>query len=299
VRLTPGTALDVADNVLSRAETIWRAVRGSGHLYGAYVDAVRDTCPTLKQVFLSPDVSAGMQSTAYWQLMAIRSADPDSSIDRPLPKVMRTTGHRAVRDALITEILFQVQALEQARVELETLKKLAARPGLPVVYDTNMLNHWRQPDNILWRDVFRAAGQNVPHTRLIIPLRVIDELDRQKYGKGDLARKAATAIRFLERVLKDTQPGEPVRLRDGATLEIWVDTDDRSGDADLSILRSAMDLANLHRTTGVLVLTDDIGMRLRATQMGLKTFRLPEDHRKRGTALDEAPVQDGRQEETT
>lgn len=120
---------------------------------------------------------------------------------------------------------------------------------------------------------------------------VARHLDKQKYGQGDLARKAATAIRYLERVLKDSQPGEPVRLREGVTLEVWVDTDDRGGDVDLSILRSAADLDNLHQDTGARVLTDDIGMRLRAHQLGLKVVRLPEKHRKKGTALDEVPPQ--------
>lgn len=201
---------------------------------------------------------------------------------------------RALNQAFSTEIENQVKALEQARTELEDLKKLVARPGLPVVYDTNMLNHWQQPGDIRWRDVFKAQDEKVPLTRLVVPLRVIDELDKQKYGQGDLARKAATAIRYLERVLKDSQPGETVRLRDGATLEVWVDTDHRGGDADLSILRCAADLDNLHPATGARVLTDDIGMRLRAHQLGLKVVRLPEDHRKKGTALDDVPPeQDG------
>jgi predicted ribonuclease YlaK len=75
-------------------------------------------------------------------------------------------------------------------------------------------------------------------------------------------------------------------------LEVWVDTDDRSGDADLSILRCAGDLDNLHQDTGARLLTDDVGMRLRAQQIGLKLLRLPHDHRKRGTALDDVPAQD-------
>jgi predicted ribonuclease YlaK len=121
---------------------------------------------------------------------------------------------------------------------------------------------------------------------------VIDELDQQKYGQGDLAKKAATAIRYLERVLRASKPGQPVELRPDVTLEAWVDTDDRSGDADLLILRCAADLDNLHRDTGARVLTDDFGMRLRAQQMGLKVLRLPEDHRKKGTALDDVPSQE-------
>jgi hypothetical protein len=41
------------------------------------------------------------------------------------------------------------------------------------------------------------------------------------------------------------------------------------------------------------VLTDDYGMRLRAQQMGVKVLRLPQDHRKSGTALDDVPAQEG------
>lgn len=146
---------------------------------------------------------------------------------------------------------------------------------MPVVYNTNMLNHWRQPSDIRWHEVLKTQGEDATLARLVIPLQVIDELDRQKYGpkKSDLARKAATAIRFLERAFKDTSLGQAVRLHADATLEVWVD--------------------NLHPETGARVLTDDIGMRLRARarRMGLKVVRLPEDHRKKGTALDEAPQQ--------
>jgi predicted ribonuclease YlaK len=114
----------------------------------------------------------------------------------------------------------------------------------------------------------------------VVPLRVIDELDSQKYGQGQLAERAATAIRYLERALEGSHPGEPVELRQGVVLEVWVDGDDRGSDADLSILRCAADLNSLHPATGARVLTDDFGMRLRAQQMGLKSVRLPADHRK-------------------
>ncbi|MBT2368438.1 hypothetical protein J7E88_24715 [Streptomyces sp. ISL-10] len=187
---------------------------------------------------------------------------------------------RAENQALATEIENQVKALDQARTELEALKKLAARPGLPVVYDTNMLNHWRQPGDVLWRDVLKAQGETVRLTRLVIPLRVVDELNKQKYGQGELAKRATTAIRYLERVLQGSQPGDPVQLRQGATLEVWVNIDDRGDDADLAILRCAADLDNLHRDTGARVLTDDFGMRLRAQQVGLKVISLPQDHKK-------------------
>ncbi|MFJ9777915.1 PIN domain-containing protein [Kitasatospora sp. NPDC101157] len=170
-----------------------------------------------------------------------------------------------------------------------TSKELAQRPGLPVVYDTNMLNHWKQPDHVRWREVLKSEGIEAKLVRLIIPLRVIDELDRQKYGDGALAKKAATAVRYLERTLTGAAPGTPVDLRPGeASLEVWNDSDHRDSDADLAILRCATDIAALHPDADVHVLTDDTGMRLRAHHLGLATLRLPDDHRKKGTAMDTA-----------
>lgn len=288
MRLNPGVTLAQAEDALRSAETTWFNARGARDYYRAYTDAVYDTYPALKQAFANPDVASGLHSTAYWNLLRIGDAHTQHGLFTD-PDLAANVGRalRAENQALRTEIENQVQALARARTELDALKKLAARPGLPVVYDTNMLNHWRQPSDVLWRTLFKDQGEDIPLTRLVVPLLVIDELDRQKYGQGDLARKAATAIRFLERVLRDTQPGQPVKLREGAVLEVWVDTDDRGGDADLAILRCAADLANLHPDTSARVLTDDIGMRLRAQQLGIKVVRLPVSHRKKGTALDD------------
>lgn len=292
----PGITLDHAEDVLRRAETTWGNARSAQDLYRAYTDAVHDTYPKLGQVFVAPDIGNGLHSPAYWNLLSIgRGHAAHGLITDPDVAHNQMRALRAENQALATEIENQVKSLEQARAQFEELKKLAARPGLPVVYDTNMLNHWQQPGDIPWREVFKAEGDNVPLARLVIPLRVIDELDRQKYGESKLAYKAATAIRYLDRALEGSQPGQPVQLRrPEATLEVWLDTDDRGGDADLAILRCAADLDNLHRDSGARVLTDDVGMRLRAQQMGVKVLRLPEKHRKPGIALNDVPAQEGR-----
>lgn len=291
MKLTPATTLVHADHVLHQAETTWSNARGAQDLYRAYIDAVHDTYPALKQAFAASDIGAGLRSAAYWNLLPIGGARAELGVfSDPAVAANVSRAQRAENQALRTEIENQVKALARARVELEELKKLTARPGLPVVYDTNMLNHWRQPGDVLWREVFKAQGEDIPLTRLVIPLRVIVELDRQKYGQGDLARKAAIAIRYLERVLRDGQPGQPVQLRRDTTLEVWIDSNNRGDDADLAILHCAADLDNLHRDTGARVLTDDLNMRLRAQQMGLTVLRLPQDHRKKGTALDDEPL---------
>ena len=292
MRLAPGISLAHADKVLRAAEATWSDALGAQDVFRAYADAVHETYQALAKAFAAPDLAGGLRSTAYWNLLPIGAARAGTG-GFTTERIIADSQHRARRaenQALSTEIKNQLRALEQAHAELQALTDLAARPGLPVVYDTNMLNHWAQPGDIRWREVLRTSRESAVLARLVIPLRVIDELDRQKYGQGDLARKAATAIRYLERVLRDGKPGQPVRLRDDATLEVWAEADDRSGDADLSILRCAADLDNLHPDSGARVLTGDTGMRLRAWQMGLKTLQLPEDSRKKGAALDDAPA---------
>ncbi|MFJ3973412.1 PIN domain-containing protein [Streptomyces parvus] len=288
MRFHPGVTLAQADGALRTAEMTWGNVYGSAQgLWSAYISAVHDTCPGLKQAFAAPDIGAGLLSPAYWNLLAITS-QPSQGVQQgngPFEAMSAGRIQRGLNDAIKTELYSQIKVLQEARAELDALKQLAERPGLPVIYDTNMLNHFKQPGDIPWGDVLRAEGESVTQARLIVPLRVLDELDAQKYGQGDLAKKAATAIRYLERTLKDAAPGAQVKLRKDATLEVWVDTDDRGGDADLSILRCAADLDRLHPETGARVLTNDFGMRLRAQQMDLKGLCLPLEHRKEPNML--------------
>ncbi|MFD3405380.1 PIN domain-containing protein [Kribbella sp. NPDC058693] len=288
MRLNPGVSLVRADEVLRDAETTWGNVLSAQDFFPPYINAIDRTYSVLRQTFAVPDVADGLHSTAYWNLLSMRSANPRGGFIHP--DLMESVAHarHGETNALRHEIETQIQALADARAQLDALKALAGRSGLPVVYDTNMLNHWQQPGDIDWKKVLKGQGETVKATRLVVPLRVIDELDGQKYGQGDLARKAAIAIRYLERVLRDSQPGQTVELREGVALEVWTDTDDRGGDADLSILRCAADLDVLHPDTGARVLTNDFGMRLRARQMGLAVVRLPEIYRKPGTAIDDS-----------
>ena len=62
--------------------------------------------------------------------------------------------------------------------------------------NTDMLNHWVHPGDIRWREILKIQEEDAKLARLVIPLRVVDELDRQKYGQGDLARKAQITARL-------------------------------------------------------------------------------------------------------
>ncbi|MDT0465343.1 PIN domain-containing protein [Streptomyces gibsoniae] len=279
MRLKNGVSLGEAEAALREAELIFQAVTafvGSRPPYGfdlyeEYMEAVDQAHGRLTWVFAEPDLAERLHSTAFWHLAS-----------------MERSSLGAQKSLIYRETQRQLSSLEDAKCALECLKKLAQLPGMPVIYDTNMLNHWVQPSDVHWRQVFSAVGLKVPLVRLVVPMTVIDELDRQKYGQGDLARKAATAIRYLNRVFSNQNHNMPVEIRKGeATLEVWYEPGGRRRevDADMEILRCASDLSQLIPNERTHVLTDDTGMRLRAQQMGLSAVRLPEEYRKPGTAI--------------
>jgi hypothetical protein len=278
MRLNNGVSMAEAERSLSDAEATWLDLMSDKTLaYWAYSGAVDKVHGLLARTFAEPDLAGELYSATFWHVTAV---DPTRSTTQEDPRL------------IAREVKAQLATLESARLQLLQLRVLADRPGMPIVYDTNMLNHWQQPDGVLWRKVLSANGLRSRLVRLVIPMRVIDELDRQKYGHGDLARKAATAIRYLDRVFSDRDNYLPVEIRKGeATLEIWPDDRDRGRDtdADLEILRCASDLSLLLPNERTSVLTDDIGMRLRAQQMHLGTLRMPEEYRKPGTAIGETP----------
>ncbi|GLW58137.1 PIN domain-containing protein [Kitasatospora phosalacinea] len=274
MRLKTGTTFDAAQDILEQELTRWRSVldwnQGRGdHMmrWRRYNELVNDS-PTRLGVLTEPDLALGIYTrTGLYELLIRSGGDP------------------AFTGMLHLEVERQVEAMQDALTRLEALRTYIEHPGLPVLYDTNMLNHWAQPSDVPWRKVLKDQGVEVNLVRLVVPLRVIDELDRQKDGGGDLGRKAGTAIRFLERTLGTVVPGTPVSLRpDEATLEVWPGDDYRGLDTDLAILRCAADFAALRPDGDVYVLTNDTGMHLRARQQNLATLRLPDEYKKGATS---------------
>ncbi|MET8704674.1 PIN domain-containing protein [Kitasatospora sp. NPDC004723] len=217
--------------------------------------------------FAAPDFTATLHTATFWNLL--------QATGTPRQPIL----HRIV----LHELNIQIPTLIRAREELEALKAYATRPGLPVVYDTNMLNHYNRPDTIDWRTVVRRAiGQRVTAVRLIVPQEVIGELDRQKYGEGDLARRATSAIRYLDTALLTAPPGQPAQIRENVTLETRLAPPGpaHNTDTDWQILMCADELHHLNPTAGVHVLTNDRNMRLRAGQLQLPTLTLGNEFRK-------------------
>ncbi|MGW2539907.1 PIN domain-containing protein [Kitasatospora sp. NPDC001574] len=269
MRLRPGFTLDDAQRGLTFVYGLFHGLHGSkegGSVNAvAYLTAVDLAQPHLL-AFRDPDLGTDLRSTAYWQIFSLTG-------------IAKSSGNRAA----FSEVNIQVAALRKAQEELDTLKEYASRPGLAVFYDTHMLNHWNSPSAVVWQEVLKAGGRPTKTVRLVVPDAVIGELDQQKYGQGDLAKRAATALVYLERTLRDTAPGQPVEIRPGVTLEVRMSPPgprEAIQDVDWHILQAASDLQQLNPASTVLVLCDDTAMKLRARQIGLDTFCLPNKERK-------------------
>lgn len=125
---------------------------------------------------------------------------------------------------------------------------------------------------------------------IVIPMTVLEELDRIKDSKRDVARDARVAIRALESIFHDATPeqiseGIPFSKQRNATGSIAIFADfelqetvkafaDKAGDN--RILNAVLYIQNRHSPREVVLVTKDINMRLRAKGAGV---RFVEDYR--------------------
>ncbi|WP_189845403.1 PIN domain-containing protein [Streptomyces umbrinus] len=225
-----------------------------------------DTCENrLRAVFAEPDIVALLHTRRYWHLYRHHEAEADDVwINTNLP----------VPDPAGQEATAQLAALTALARQAEQLGALAEWPGRVLVYDTNSLMHYQPPDAIDW-----AARVKAQAVRLVVPLVVIDELDRKQHeGSDKMAQRARSALRALDKFLDGARPGRvaPLPGRAGVTIEILMDEPGhrREASADDEVIERGVLLAQI-TCAPVTVVTADTGMRLRATAAGLETLRLP------------------------
>ncbi|ENM3878384.1 MULTISPECIES: PhoH family protein [Vibrio] len=139
------------------------------------------------------------------------------------------------------------------------------------VLDTNILLH--EP----------LAIYSFKEHDVVIPMTVLEELDRIKDSKRDVARDARVAIRALEHLFHDATPEEitegiPLSKQEGATGTISILADyeldetvkaftDKEGDN--RILNAVLYLQAQRSPRAVVLVTKDINMRLRAKGAGV------------------------------
>ena len=143
------------------------------------------------------------------------------------------------------------------------------------VLDTNVLLH--DP----------TAINHFEENDVVIPLKVIEEIDSFKRDMSELGRNARQISRALDDMREKGHLGTGVALATGGMLRIaFPRTDDplhAAGSADDQILRMAMEVQRASPQQPCIVVSKDINLRLKADAIGLKA----EDYETDRVALDE------------
>lgn len=195
---------------------------------------------------------------------------------------------RQLRTLINAEVTNKVTELQEMAEELKTARaRLVSGTGLPTILDTNVLMHAQRPDGIKWSAVVGEPA------RLMIPLRVIEELDEKKYAKDEGRRDVARDILIWLEALFNGPGTGPVNLQDPdrSTIEILLSDVPRyrPDDADEELLDVYAQVTQF-TGRGVLV-TADTGMRLRARAQAIDLRSMPDIYlrrRPKAQAEDEA-----------
>lgn len=234
-----------------------------------------------------------------WATTAVRLLGAAISRD-DLNRLVTTPGYWALQRLAPAEAKHQFELidleldercsdLKQARDQLAgDIRRWSSPPGMLVVADTNVyLHHEHYFDEIPWHPIVQAQTEGV---RLVIPLLVVDELDRNKRtaqnkrtnrsgGTESVRTRARKTLAKLDRMFENprwTASLIPARGKFGAvTAELLLDDPQhtRLPIADDEIVDRARALQDL---TGrdVHVATFDTGMALRARTAGLPAHKL-------------------------
>lgn len=129
------------------------------------------------------------------------------------------------------------------------------------VLDTNVLIH--DPTSIYQFD----------EHAVIIPLKVLEEIDRFKKELSERGRNARTVSRMLDELRKKGRLSDAVKLDNGGSIQvIFADKNDPFAlqmSADDLILKMAMDLREKQPDVECTVVSKDINLRLKADALGL------------------------------
>lgn len=261
-RLKADVSLEAAikqlDEIASNGASLRGGVAGEefDSLQRKYLDWVAVSAIKLRNWFSDSSIYRHLEDERYWY---IRGLTPHSPL-----------WMRLILDAIEDQELW-LRDLYGFVLRLD--RRLRSAPGRLTVIDTNVLLHFQPPEQVTWHKV---VGE--PEVRLVVPLRVIEELDEKKYlARADTADRARRLISQLRSLLGPTA-GEPVPLRESVTIEVPTEDElrERPLDADTEILNLCRELQFASQPP--VLVTDDGGMTLRGNALGFDVRRMPEKY---------------------
>lgn len=221
----------------------------------AYLNWVDETDGQLRSLFADPEPADGLFSRAFWEIQRLNDTIPGAW------QVLRR------------ELKAQSERLQAMQHQLAGLKEFADRPGHLVVVDTSALIQGEWFEHVDWSTLLDLR----PHVRIVIPIVVVEELDRLKDRErrsraGDRSRRVLRKLRDLGAA----HAGQPIPIRDKITVEVLLDDDwhQRRPNHDGEIIDQAK---LLKAATGrpVRLVCVDASMEFRARQHGLTVTEMP------------------------
>lgn len=235
-----------------------------------YVRWTSDALELLGRSLRQAGLDQLVTSRRYWSLLGM-----DRSTDNELRRVIRTEVQER-----IAEFDLAVETLEQ---ELKLWEQIPM--SMVAVLDTNFLHsHHSHLPSYPWNQMLNIRPDRP--VLLVVPIAVVDELDRQKMsnqksadGSSPLRTRARAALKSLDDLLKvDTTVClfEGTDLDGRSSLHLRLLTNDLDhvalDDADSEIIDRALTLQPF--ATDIRLVTYDSGMAFRARHAGLKAIKL-------------------------
>lgn len=218
-----------------------------------YLEWVSSAELRLRNHFDDPGVWQALHSDYFWRIRDLRK------------------GSRRPAELIGDEARRQAERLEAIADALGRISSWVGRgPRVLAVLDTHVLLHFQPPQQVDWTDVVGADD-----LRLVIPLRVVEELDEKKYtARPDLADRARRLLSDLRARVVEAEES-PIDIRDGVSLDFYLDDEPRrrTVDADQEVLETCIRLASTE--ADVRLVTDDAGLELRARARNVAVYPMP------------------------
>jgi hypothetical protein len=207
------------------------------------------------------DTATMFHTPGHWHVRQIASGQPNAQLApdaRAVPLIRGELERHAGRLRLLADDLER------------RIARASAGSGHPTILDTNLLLHCMRPDQVKWTEVVGRAP-----VRLVVPLRVVEELDAKKYaGNAKLGGRARAVLPWLETAVGPS--GEAKDVADGVTIEVTVEPGPREhpSDADREILDVCHEIRQFGGAAPTLV-TGDTGALLRAHAEEILAIKMP------------------------
>lgn len=200
--------LEEIKRALANAQSSQTRVEGT---HKAYLDAVAQGARLLRGRVRSADIDELLHTRRYWALL-----DMTREVNSP---------SAVIRDLLSLEIADRLLGLDETiATTREALFRWSSNAGRLVLPDTSF--YLRNP-SVLENVDFPATLGTEDTVTVLIPLVVIEELDRAKRAKDDIRHKAQVALAVLERHARDGLSGRwreaPASASQPGRGEIWFD----------------------------------------------------------------------------